>query len=63
MKNKKIRSAIKAAGLMYWQVADAVGISPYSLSVWLRHELSGERLERVESAIARLSVEQGGITK
>lgn len=63
MKNKRIRSAIKDAGLMHWQVADAIGISPYSLSVWLRHELSGERLDRVESAIAQLTLEKGGTTE
>lgn len=48
---------------MHWQVADAIGISPYSLSVWLRHELSGERLDRVESAIAQLTLEKGGTTE
>lgn len=61
--NMKIRTAIMEAGLRHWQVAKAAGISEFTLSVWLRQELNGERLERIESAIARLSAEQGGVTK
>lgn len=55
MKNEKTRKAIADAGLKYWQVADAIGISPYTFSTWLRHELAGVRQERVEKAIAALS--------
>lgn len=59
MKNEKIRKAIMRAGLKYWEVAEAIGISPYTLSIWLRRELTGERLERVEAAIASLSKGEG----
>lgn len=59
MQNKKIRSAIQKAGLTYWQVADEIGIHPATLCVWLRHELTGERLERVEAAISSLSKGEG----
>lgn len=55
MQNKSIRKAIEKAGLSYWQVADAIGIHPATLCVWLRHELTGERLERVQHAINVLS--------
>ena len=55
MKNKKIRQQISDAGLRHWEVADLIGISSYTLSVWLRHELTGERLERVQAAINQLS--------
>lgn len=55
MRNKNIRSEIEKAGLRYWQVADQIGISPATLCVWLRHELSGERLERVQAALEALS--------
>lgn len=58
MQNSKIRSAIQKAGLTYWAVADKIGIHPATLCVWLRHELTGERLSRVEAAIAALS--EGG---
>lgn len=54
MKNKDIRDAMKTAGIKQWQLADAIGISTYTFSVWLRHELSGERLERTQAALNRL---------
>lgn len=56
--NEEIRKRIAAADLKYWQVAEAAGISPYSFSIWLRHELCGERLARIEAAIDRLT---GGV--
>ena len=49
--NIGIRERISAMGLKHWQIAKAVGISPWTLSVWLRDELSGNRLDRVERAI------------
>lgn len=58
MQNKDIRKTIKQAGLSYWQVADAIGIHPATLCVWLRHELTGERLERVQYAINVLSKDE-----
>lgn len=59
MNNEKTRKAIMRAGLRYWEVAQAAGVSPYTLSIWLRQELSGKRLERVEAAIASLSKRKG----
>lgn len=59
MQNKELRKAIEQARLPYWQVADAIGIHPTTLCVWLRHELTGERLARVEAAIAALCKEVG----
>ena len=58
MNNTEIRKKILQLGLKYWQIADAMGISSYTLSVWLRHELTGSRLERVRSAIEDL--QKGG---
>lgn len=55
LRNKRVRDAIEKAGLKYWEVADAIGISPYTFSTWLRHELTGERLERVQAALEALS--------
>ena len=54
MKNERTRKAITRIGVKYWEVAEKIGISPYTLSIWLRHELTGERLKRVEAAIASL---------
>lgn len=59
MYNIEIRKAIVGARLRYYEVAEAIGISPYTLSVWLRTELSGERLERVQAAIKKLSEKAG----
>lgn len=53
--NRWVRNEIEKAGLKYWEVADAIGISPYTFSTWLRHELKGERLERVQAALEALS--------
>lgn len=58
MKNKAIRNAITCAGLRYWEVAKEIGVSPYTLSIWLREELSGERRSRVEAAIEKLRKER-----
>lgn len=59
MNNTDIRTAIMKAGLKYYEVAAAAQISPYTLSVWLRQELTGERLERVQTAIESLTT--GGV--
>lgn len=61
MKNLELRKKIQQAGLKHWQIADAMGISSYTLSVWLRHELTGQRLERVLSAIEGL--QKGGAAR
>lgn len=60
MKNQEIRNRIIKAGLKHWQVAEATGVSQYTLCVWLRTELTGERLKRVESVIDRLTKKDGG---
>lgn len=53
-KNAALRMRIKENGLMYWQVAEAAGISSYTFSVWLRAELVGERKKIIEKAIDTL---------
>ena len=47
MRNKKIREALKNANMKYWELADLMGISPYTLSVRLRKELPNEEQERI----------------
>ena len=54
-RNAEIRSLIDSSGLMYWQVAEAVGISESTFSVWLRHELSDDRRKKVIQAINLLT--------
>lgn len=55
MQNSEIRKTFERSGVTYWQLADEIGIHPATLCVWLRHELTGERLERVQTAINALS--------
>ena len=55
MKNQELRNNLAERSIRYWELADAVGISPSLLSVWLRYELSGTRLNRVSAALDALT--------
>ena len=56
--NQNIRKQIKELGLYQWQLADAVGVSNYSFSIWMRPEMTGERLARVQAALDKLKKQQ-----
>lgn len=60
LKNMEIRMCMLQNGLKHWMVAKEIGIDPATLSVWLRHELTGEKLTRVQEAIDRLTKKDGG---
>ena len=47
MTNTNLRAFLSSHGIRYWQLAEAAGISPSLLSVWLRHELTGDRLIKI----------------
>ncbi len=49
--NTEIRKAIKDAGLMFWQVADVLGMHDSNFSRLLRKELSTTDRERVLAAV------------
>lgn len=51
----RVRKAIKNRKLLHYEVAHEAGISAYTLSVWLRYELTEERYKRLMDAIHRLS--------
>lgn len=51
MKNIKIRETLKIANMKHWELADLLGISPYTLSVRLRKELPEEEQERIITLI------------
>lgn len=55
--NKEVRAEIYKAGFRHWEVAEKVGVSDCSFSVWLRHELTPERKERILRAIDELKKE------
>lgn len=52
--NKTIRKRIESSGLNYWEVAEKIGITAGTFSVWLRTPLKDERKERTEQAIKEL---------
>lgn len=54
MCNIEVRQAIKAARLMYYEVAAAVGVSESTLCKWFRKPLTDEQRERVYAAIGAL---------
>lgn len=51
MENIALRVRIVENNLKYWQIAKAAGISPYTLSRWLRSELNGQRKDVIEKAV------------
>ena len=56
MKNLDIRRRLQNSGRKYWELADAAGISPGTLSIWLRHELTDEQRKKIDAAFAKLGV-------
>lgn len=52
--NQTIRNEIKEAGLTYWQVAEQIGITAGTFTVWLRTPLTDTRKERTTNAIKAL---------
>ena len=52
--NKNIRKEIEDAGLTYWQVAEQIGITAGTFTVWLRAPLEDTRKERTIRAIDAL---------
>lgn len=51
MQNKKIRAALAAAGMKYWELADLLGIHPATLSAKLRHELPEKEQQEIIAKI------------
>ncbi len=57
MQNEKIRNAIKASGVRYWQVAEAYGLNDGNFSRKLRHELPEDEQQKIIRIIERLAKE------
>lgn len=51
MNNIEIREQIEKKRIRYYEIAEKVGITAVTLSVWLQTELTPERRERVQKAI------------
>ena len=59
MRSTEVKTILRSHGLRHWQLADASGVSPYTLSVWLRHDLEGDRLARVQAGLDALIHKEG----
>lgn len=53
-----VKDRIRQAGLKQWQVAEAMGVSEWTLSRWLRHEPTSEQAELIAAAIDELIQDQ-----
>jgi hypothetical protein len=54
MKNLKIRQKMLINNIKGYELAEVIGISYSTMSVWLRTELNDERRKRVEKALEQL---------
>ena len=58
MKNEKIRTAAKDAGVKLWQIAERVGLTDSNFSRKLRRELPDEERERILRLIDEIAAER-----
>ena len=56
----QLKQAIREAGVCQWQVAERLGLSEFTFSRKLRHELAGEMWEKVLAAIDQIVAEREG---
>ena len=63
MKNESIRNALKANGIYQWQLAELMGVTEFTLSRKLRHELPKEEQTRIIQMIESAADGAGGTTE
>lgn len=63
MRNEAIKASMKQNAVFQWQVAERLGMSEFTFSRKLRHELAGEEREKALAAIDQIVAERekGGI--
>ena len=54
MENQEIRNLIARKRFNYWEIAAVIGISPYSLSKWMRHPLTDDHKSKILAAVKEL---------
>lgn len=54
MKKEEVKLIMKKNRVKQWEVAEAMGISEFTLCRWLRKDLKGKQLERLNSAIKQV---------
>ena len=57
--NIEIRDKAKASGILLWEVSEAMGITEWTLSRKLRHELPEDKKAEILAIIDRLAAEEG----
>ncbi len=57
MSLKELKKTIKEKRLFQWEIAKIIGISEFTLSRWLREELTSEREKKITDAIEKLTGE------
>ena len=57
--NKIIRNALEETGVFYYELADILGKSPSTISVWLRHEMPEEEQMRIAELIREFAKNSG----
>lgn len=50
-KNREIREALKAANMFQYQLAEMLGVSEYTLCVWMRKEMAEDQKQECLTAI------------
>lgn len=49
--NREVREALQNKGMKQWELADMLGISEFTLTRWLRKELTEDKKELLLKAI------------
>ena len=56
--NENIRQAAKQANVTLWEIALHIGVGEATMTRWMRTPLSGEKLEKIMTAISELAKEE-----
>lgn len=63
MRNIKLREELKIHGIKHWELAEALGVSEFTLTRRFRKEFSEGKTKEIMEVITRLTNEKnGGIT-
>ncbi len=58
MQNEDLRAEVKTAGVRWWRIAEGLGLSEFTLSRRLRHELPEAEKGRIREIVRELT--EGG---
>lgn len=60
--NKEIRNAARAAGVLYWEIAEKLGIQDSAFSRKLRKELPQDERDKILGIINELAAERAEVS-